>query len=184
MIAIDILMEEHRLIEVVLDSLEMAAHRLEAKQEIDYAYFLEAAEFVAGFADGCHHSKEEDILFREMQSHTVAQGFGPVEMMLDEHEQGRRYTQAFRSAAEQLIDGDTKARNDVIDNVLAFVDLLREHIHKEDSVLYPMADHFLDAEAQLRVDTQVQELSEGDKESGLHERFQQMAETLRRATMQ
>ncbi len=182
MIAIDILMEEHRLIEVVLDNLETAANRLEADQEIEVEYFLLAADFIAGFADGCHHSKEEDILFSELQRHTEAEGVGPVEMMLEEHEQGRRYTQDFRSAAENLIDGDLDAKNDLIDNVLAYIDLLREHINKEDTVLYPMADLVLDDVARMRVDMQIQEVSDADKDSGLHERYQQVAESLRLAS--
>ena len=184
MIATDILMEEHRLIEVVLDSLETAAHQLEAEEEIDDEYFLHAAEFIAGFADGCHHSKEEDVLFPAMSEHTAAEGFGPVEMMLDEHEQARRYTQAFRSAAEQMLDGDVQASAELIDNVLAYIDLLREHIEKEDQVLYPMADQVLDGAAQLDVDTRVQELSTADKESGLHDRYRELAENLRRAVQQ
>jgi hemerythrin-like domain-containing protein len=50
--ATEILMQEHRLIEQVLDYLEEAAGRLEDGEKIDPDFFIDAADFVAGFADG------------------------------------------------------------------------------------------------------------------------------------
>ena len=41
--AIQTLMDEHRVIERVLDALETAAHRLEQNQELRPAFFLNAA---------------------------------------------------------------------------------------------------------------------------------------------
>ena len=61
-----ILMDEHQLILAVLDSLEEGADRLDGGDKVDPDFFLDAAEFVAGFADKCHHAKEEEILFVAM----------------------------------------------------------------------------------------------------------------------
>ncbi|HLA08413.1 MAG TPA: hemerythrin domain-containing protein, partial [Anaerolineales bacterium] len=60
--ATDILIQEHRVIEKVLDSLETAANRLSAGDAIPMDFFLKAADFIKNFADGCHHKKEEGIL--------------------------------------------------------------------------------------------------------------------------
>ena len=57
---------EHQLILAVLDSLEEGADRLDSGDKIDADFFLDAAEFIADFADSCHHGKEEDILFVAM----------------------------------------------------------------------------------------------------------------------
>ncbi|MGE5602975.1 MAG: hemerythrin domain-containing protein, partial [Nitrososphaerales archaeon] len=61
--ATDILMEEHRVIERVLTSLERAAVRLDNGEAVRPGFFVDAADFVKGFADGCHHKKEEGVLF-------------------------------------------------------------------------------------------------------------------------
>ena len=103
--ATEILMNEHRLIEQVLDCLEEAAGRLEDGEEINPDFFIDAAEFVAGFADGSHHRKEEDILFVAMTEKDMPADSGPVAVMLHEHEEGRRFTAGFRSAAEQMKTG-------------------------------------------------------------------------------
>ena len=55
--ATDLLMEEHRVIERLLDSLDLAAGRLESGKPVRPGFFIEAAEFVKGFADGCHHQE-------------------------------------------------------------------------------------------------------------------------------
>jgi len=59
----EVLSNEHRLILTVLDRLEEAAERLDDGEAVSPEFFLDAAEFIAGFADKCHHGKEEDILF-------------------------------------------------------------------------------------------------------------------------
>src|SRR5665647_2426724 len=61
--ATEALMQEHRVIERVLDALEIAASHLERERPVRPGFFLEAADFIAGFADGCHHRKEEGVLF-------------------------------------------------------------------------------------------------------------------------
>jgi hemerythrin-like domain-containing protein len=69
--ATEILMEEHRVIEGVLKTLETAAQYLEMGLPVRPGLFLEAADFVRGFADGCHHKKEEQVLFKSMALYGV-----------------------------------------------------------------------------------------------------------------
>lgn len=77
--ATQVLMEEHRVIERVLNSLQAGADRLECGQPVRPEFFLDAADFIKGFADGCHHKKEEGVLFIKMeQAGMPAQG-GPLE---------------------------------------------------------------------------------------------------------
>ena len=141
--ATDILMEEHRVIVRVLDSLETAANRLSAGQAIPMDFFLKAADFIKNFADGCHHKKEEGILFVALAANGMPQDAGPVGMMLAEHEEGRRLTRAMREGAQRVQGGDATALSQVIQNALGYVALLRQHIQKEDHILFPMADQVI-----------------------------------------
>jgi len=150
--ATEILMQEHRLIEQVLDCLEDAAGRLEDGDDIDPDFFIDAAEFVAGFADGSHHRKEEDILFVAMTANDVPGDTGPVAVMLHEHEQGRQFTAGFR--------------------------LLREHIIKEDNVLFPMADQVITGDDMVKVSKQFEEAVTEDENNGEITKYQALAEKL------
>jgi hemerythrin-like domain-containing protein len=74
MTPIEILIDEHRQILRVLEHLEEGADRLDSGDDIAAEFFLDAAEFVAGFADKCHHGKEEDILFVAMTARHSVRG--------------------------------------------------------------------------------------------------------------
>ncbi len=176
--ATEILMQEHRLIEQVLDCLEEAASRLEDGEEINADFFIDAANFVAGFADGSHHRKEEEILFVAMTARDMPEDRGPVAVMRHEHEEGRRFTAGFRSAAEQMKTGDTGASVDVIRNVFDYVNLLREHIFKEDHVLFPMAEQVLADDEMQRVSGEFERILAEDEKSGEFAKYQALVDKL------
>lgn len=141
--ATQILMDEHRVIERVIAALERGAQLLQAGKPVRPGFFIEAAEFIKGFADGCHHKKEEGVLFISMSEHGVPVQGGPIGVMLAEHEQGRIYTRGMREAAQRLETGDTSASSEVAQNALGYAALLRQHIYKEDHILFPMADQVI-----------------------------------------
>ena len=78
--ATDVLSSEHRVIERVLVSLEQAAQAVEAGASVRPGFFLDAADFIRGFADGCHHRKEENVLFTTMSQHGVLVEGGPTKI--------------------------------------------------------------------------------------------------------
>lgn len=83
-------------------------------------------EFVRGYADRYHHAKEEDILFKFFDG-----GSDILTVMCKEHNIGRGYV---RSAVEAVERGDAAG---VVQHLTAYAALLREHIRKEDEILYP-----------------------------------------------
>jgi hemerythrin-like domain-containing protein len=169
---------EHRLIVRVLDCLEEAADRLDSGVAVSADFFLDAADFVAGFADKCHHGKEEDILYVAMTARDMPQDSGPVAVMLHEHDEGRRYTAGFRAAAEQMKSGDADASADVVRNVFDYVNLLREHIHKEDNVLFPMAEQIIAPEAMKVVEQEFQRVTDEDARNDVPARYEALAKKL------
>lgn len=179
------LMQEHRLIERVLDALEAAARHLESGQAVRPEFFLDAATFIAGFADGCHHKKEEGVLFGAMIDSGIPATDGPIDMFLDEHVQGRILTGAMRVAARRLQAGDASARPAIISNARRYVALLRDHIVKEDEMLFPLADDMLSADQQRRVLRDFERVERDDVGAAAHSEFHALADRLEReaATM-
>ena len=176
--ATDILMEEHRVIERVLTTLETAAQRLEQGQAVRPEFFLEAADFIKGFADGCHHQKEEGVLFKAMEAAGMPSSGGPLAVMLSEHEMGRAYTRAMRAAAQKLGTGDKAVRDSLVYNARAYVDLLRQHIAKEDGVLYPLASRVIPSEAQGRLVDDFEHVEHEETGAGVHEKYLALADRL------
>ena len=178
--ATNILKGEHRVIERVLASLEAAANRLKASEPISPRFFMEAADFIKGFADGCHHKKEEGVLFPAMEAAGIPAQGGPIAVMLAEHQEGRRLTAAMRAGAEKLQSGDNTAREGVAQNALQYVALLRQHIAKEDNVLFPMADQAIQGSAERQVAAAFDRVEHEETGEGVHERFLALAESLER----
>jgi len=178
--ATDILSSEHRVIERVLTSLETAAVRLEGGEPFRPGFFIQAADFIRGFADGCHHKKEEGVLFISMREWGVPQVAGPIGMMLAEHEQGRVYTRAMRSAAERLEGGDSSSQAELVSAAHSYVSLLREHIYKEDNILFPLAQRVIPLSEQSKVLEDFEHVEHEDTGEGVHEKFLAIAEALTR----
>jgi hemerythrin-like domain-containing protein len=136
-------MEEHRVIEQVLSCLERMADRYETGAPLDIESAAGAIDFFRVFADRCHHGKEEDLLFPLMEQNGFSRERGPTGVMLDEHERGRRHVRGMADALKELSLGDLAGKILFVEHARAFVQLLREHINKEDHCLFPMADQAL-----------------------------------------
>lgn len=176
--ATDILMSEHRVIERFIHSLEKAANRLDKGQEVRPGFFLEAADFIQGFADGCHHKKEEGVLFIVMAENGVSTESGPIGVMLHEHEQGRAFTCAMRDAAQRLDKGDLTAKQAIVENAWGYAALLRQHIMKEDRILFPMADRLVPLGQHANVLERFEQVEHDETGEDVHEKYLALAEKL------
>jgi hemerythrin-like domain-containing protein len=176
--ATDILMEEHGIIVRVLAALEAAASRLEQGQPVRPGFFLDAADFIKGFADGCHHRKEEGVLFKAMAAHGMSEQSGPIGVMLAEHEQGRAFTRAMRAAAQRLDKGEDAARAELVRAARGYASLLRQHIAKENGILFPMADQAIPPGEQARVADDFEHVEHEETGEGVHEKYLALAQSL------
>jgi hemerythrin-like domain-containing protein len=177
--AIDILKQEHRVIEGVLDALDAALGKAEA---MGPTFFLETTDFMRGFADEFHHMKEENVLFELLIAHGMPRHGGPVAVMLAEHEQGRQLTRALRSAAERWAGGDVAARAEVVDNAQNFIDLLRQHIVKEDNILFMVAEQLLPPDAQTQALAEFERVEQRLAAPGTREKYIALAAQLRQTS--
>jgi hemerythrin-like domain-containing protein len=178
--ATKILMDEHRVIERVLDALEATADRLDQGETIDPAFFLDAAEFIRGFADGCHHHKEEGVLFVAMNAAGMPTEAGPIGVMLAEHEQARALTRALREGAARMKSGDRAAAAQVLNAARGYVRLLRQHIQKEDRILFPMADQIIPTAQHARVEEEFDRVEREESGADAHTKYHALAEQLER----
>ncbi len=173
----EMLMHEHRIIERMLNILSNYCTKIERGKEVSPENLQKCVDFLMVFADKCHHLKEENVLFVEMEAHGIAPDTGPTAVMLAEHEIGRRYVRGMANAVENYAKGDAnKAFIDNVDNARAYIGLLTQHIQKEDNMLYPMANELLgDMDDDL-----VEKFENREKQLGIgiHEKYMQIVEQL------
>jgi hemerythrin-like domain-containing protein len=138
-----VLVEEHRLILRMIALLEDHTRQIEEGRSSDWAFFLEAVDFIRHFADRFHHAKEEDVLFRALVENGMPEKNSPVAAMLMAHDQGRTYVSALETAAKKARDGAPGQVPIIAENAYGYAALLRDHIAKEDGILYPLAERVL-----------------------------------------
>ena len=176
--ATEVLMTEHRAIERMLAVLEAAAQRQEKGEHLRPGLFREALDFIRNFADRCHHGKEENILYPRMEARGVSRQGGPLYVMLTEHEQGRAYVKAMAGAIDGYEGGDEPAGRILVENARGYADLLRDHIMKEDNILYPIADRVLTSTDQQELEQRFEQIETELMGPGVHEGYHDLLDRL------
>ena len=125
------LVEEHWLILKALDLLESAAARAEAVPD---AWWHGLLDWLHDFADRRHHAKEENVLFPAMVRCGAPERGGPIDVMLEEHVLVRSLVTAM---ADRVPERRASAARE-------YARLTREHIDKENLIVFPFAEAILD----------------------------------------
>ena len=181
--ATKILTDEHRVIERVLNVLEAGVAKAERGESVRPGMFLEAVDFIKEFADGSHHHKEEGVLFEAMAAAGVPREAGPIAVMMAEHEQARAYTRAICEAAERWERGDTAAIPQLATAARGYAALLRQHIAKEDQILFPMAEQAIPRGKHDSVIEAFDRVEPNEVRASVHAKYVALAETLEREVL-
>jgi hemerythrin-like domain-containing protein len=111
--------------------------------EPDIDHIEKVVGIIRNFADGLHHAKEEDHFFPYLGERGFSTTQGPVAVMLYEHKQGRNFVKGIVDNISLYRSGDRNAAGEIYRNMLGYAGLLRNHIAKENNILFRMADRAL-----------------------------------------
>jgi hemerythrin-like domain-containing protein len=171
------LVHEHDVILLVVEAAAREAEAIRAAGRVDADRVARIADFFSGFADACHHAKEEKLLFPRLEERGAIDRGCPIPRLVEEHELGRAHVRAIRAALVGAAAGERAETAAVADHLAEYAAMLREHIRRENEILFPCADRHLTAADQA-------ELSEGfegvEEETGarVHERYHRLAHEL------
>ncbi len=170
---------EHDAVQITLRILDKICQKIEQSGEIiDLQHLDQLLEFFKVFVDKCHHGKEEELLFPALENVGVSREGGPINVLLHEHQQGREYIQAMNAALSRYSEGNPKAIGEFIITATAYINLLNQHIDKENGVLFPLAETHLSEQEQAKL-WEGFELIETQKiGAGKHEEFHKMLKNL------
>ncbi len=98
------------------------------------------------FVDSLHHAKEEQHLFPLLERKGLPRAGGPIGVMLAEHERGRALIDEMARLGASPDNAQPWA-----DAIRAYATLMRQHVQKENTVLYVMAERLLSAQEQEQI---------------------------------
>jgi len=151
--ATEILRSEHELIDRALDRLGAlggSRGKAGASAVADSKSMSDTIEFIQAYADERHHRKEERGLFPALERCGVPHDAGPIGVMLHDHAMARELVAEMAAALRDVRHG-VPGIEDFTGAALKYVALMRDHIQKENTVLFPMADRLLAANTQVEL---------------------------------
>ncbi|RKD29493.1 DUF438 domain-containing protein [Thermohalobacter berrensis] len=137
---LDILIKEHDEILKYLNELEIVNNKIQTMK----SFAGEKKEFtkLKYLADRLletekHHQREEDVLFIQMEERKIT---GPTRIMRMEHDDLRERKQLIKELSENVSKLDFKEFKTKLDEAVKYIIFnLRDHIFKENYILYPTA---------------------------------------------
>jgi len=139
------LTEEHQTISGLLGALHTYAMRLRSGATVDPMDLGRFSEVLRELVDYRHHEKEEGILMPLLARNGFEWSTGLLAELRHEHGHLRHLIDVLCQAAAKDSAGSPEQRRQVVDVALAFVEYKREHIRKEDDVLFTAVIDRLDA---------------------------------------
>lgn len=112
---------------------------------------------------GTHFRKEEEGLFPVLAEY-IGKEYGPIEMMVREHEKIRAafftWKKALPSFCRSIAPIDEGIKKAVLDPGLRIVHLIRLHINKENQVLFKLSESSLTEEEKKKVTARMHSIAE------------------------
>jgi len=178
MTATEVLKEEHKIVLLVLKAAEREAKLIQDKGKVEGEKVNRMLDFFRNFTDKCHHAKEEKYLIPRMGERGISSESKPVASILKEHMKGREKVKGIAEALPKAKRGDSSAINSVKDNLFTYVQLLRDHIEREDDILFPMADRIFTSEDQEALSEAFERVELEEMGEGVHEKYHKLAHEL------
>lgn len=170
---------EHNAVLLALDLLKSVIEKISTKDKAAEKHLSQLLDFFKGFVDLCHHKKEEEVLFPELERRRIARSGGPIGVMLSEHEIGRRHVREMSSALARWQQGDASALSALLSNASDYREMLKAHIFKENNVLFVMAERVIPGEVAEQMFERFEAIEQSEVGEGKHEAYHSMLHQLK-----
>ena len=132
------LRKDHDLIEKVLKSMWASLPLLKSGKSIPEPILNQVIDFSKNFTDVCHHGKEENGLFPELEKKGMPRNSGPIAVMLMEHEVTRKLAARMEESSKVYVK--TGNASQLIVDMQEYINHVVQHVWKENNRLFEMAE--------------------------------------------
>ena len=150
---IQILLEEHRNIDKLLLVLEHELEVFDRSEEPDYEILQAVIQYFQDYPESCHHPKEDMVFDKlKVRDPAAALRIGDVEA---EHQVETMRLRRLVEAVEEILAGREFLRQTFHDVVHDFIKHQRQHMDKEERLLFPAAVQRLRPEDWAAIDARL-----------------------------
>ena len=175
---IQILLEEHRNIDKLLLVLEHELEVFDRSEEPDYEILRAVIEYFQDYPENCHHPKE-DVVFEKLKLRdpAAAARVGDAEA---EHKIETQRLRRLVEAVEEILAGREFLRQTFHDVVFDFIKHQRQHMDKEELLLFPAAVQRLRPEDWAAIDARLEDRKDPLFNGAVETKFQALQRTILR----
>ena len=175
---IQILLEEHRNIDKLLLVLEHELEVFDRSEEPDYEILQAVIQYFQDYPESCHHPKE-DMVFEKLKvrDSAAANSIGDVEA---EHQVETKRLRRLVEAVEEILAGREFLRQTFHDVVHDFIEHQRQHMDKEERLLFPAAVQGLRPDDWAELDARLNDRKDPLFNGVIETKFQAMQRTILR----
>lgn len=175
---IQILLEEHRNIDKLLLVLEHELEVFDRSEEPDYELLQAVIEYFQDYPESCHHPKE-DLVFEKLKLRdpAAANRIGDVEA---EHQIETLRLRRLVEAVEEILAGREFLRQTFHDVVHDFIKHQRQHMDKEERLLFPAAVKGLRPDDWAEIDERLNDRKDPLFNGAIETKFQALQRTILR----
>jgi hemerythrin-like domain-containing protein len=175
---IDILLEEHQNIEKLLLVLEHELEVFDRSGRPDYEILQSIIQYFQDYPESCHHPKEE-MIFEKLKARdsAAAKRFGDVEA---DHGVEAKRLRSFARAVDYILADQEFLRESFHLAVHDFIEHQRQHLEKEERLLFPAAVKALRSEDWAEIDARLDDRKDPLFNSVVEEKFHNLQKTILR----
>lgn len=150
--ALNTIKNEHRSMAVILNAMHHMVQRIrDGSGHPDFDALRAILYYLDAFTERLHHPKEDEFLFQPLRART-----GEAAALIDDLEQEHaRGAAAIRSLEQALLRYETGGEREFVDFATAaegFSDFYSQHMHKEETLVMPLAEKLFGDEDWRRID--------------------------------
>ncbi len=135
------LRNDHILIEKMLKSLDTTKKLLVDGKQIPKNILEQTIDFTKNFTNVCHHGKEEDSLFPNLEKNGMKREGGPIARMIFEHEITNQLVEKIEKSCQEYLQ--TGNNQNLVIDIQKYIEHVSSHLMKENFRLFVMADMIL-----------------------------------------
>jgi hemerythrin-like domain-containing protein len=169
---------EHKAITLMLNVLSNISDSLKDKKVFYTRDVEKIVDFLSIYGDKCHRNKEESVFYPALLMTEYSNDKMPVSLIINEHSIGKGYLDEIICCVENCKIGSTFSCERIADCIANYVQLIQNHIKKEENDYFPMANKALSEEAQNEISKQFRLINDEFIGMDIHTRYDELLKSM------
>jgi hemerythrin-like domain-containing protein len=163
---------EHKTIRLMLNVMSNISNNIKDKKVFYTNDVEKIVDFLSVYADKCHRTKEESVFYPALL--LSKEPFKNIGLIINEHSIAKGYLDEIMCCIVNCKLGSTFSGERIADCMANYVQLIDNHIQKEEDDYFPLANKALSEEAQIEISKQFKMINDEFVGLEIHDRYDEL----------